>query len=1427
MVKLADIVSFRRDLLFNGAVQIDWLESNPSLAEKAALHFAFHGPSYHGVVREPEQEQVLPPVDTATFTLDIIERLTGKKADEPFTMAIAGYGTGKSHLAVTLASLLGAPDSPLASHILGNLCSADARIGAKAREMLAAAGQPFLVLALNGMKDFDLTGEIVRQVLRSLRARNIDASPLEDLRPRFKYAVNFTESFFEALRKDYGEAFGPASLEEIVARLGEQDEEAFRKVSAICEQKTGTAIRAMGQESLQDFVRVARETYCGEGRPFAGILVLFDEFGRYLEFAVQRPQVAGPGALQQLHEAVQTSADGVFLLCFIQSELKAYISRIAPELQADLQRYVTRYDAVPKARLSTNLETLIAHLLEKRDPAALARQVAPEQEHAAELQKGMERWFPELGKHAVWANSDTFKRIVQEGCWPLHPMSTWLLYRLASVGRSLQQRSALSLLADTYAAMASEDVVTGFVISPVDLCTDALIDEFTASERFGQQGASAQAYRSVLGKYAYQLSREEIRALKAVLLMAKVGARTAAKHDCVHAISLFCGGAADTIAGAIQSLESERGALSWNEAIHQYEVVSDAVPRAQFLAYLGSKVKDIPASLRAQIFSENLARWFPDLAVFNTDFGASCDITTKEWAYRVSFANVQLLPNQIDHAFRNWLDATAVDEPKGQLLYCYVGAESDLATVRESARMRLQSCLQKAHLSRELGAPIAILFLYDENGGLGEKVAEYWTLQQGMDARDLQRYANFVLDRKSAAEDELRSLFDALQRHREMVFATDQEIAISNLSAMLTRLFECVYPEHIPFPFDGFSTAAGNAASDCAAFTRQLFLGLLDRDWMTAQAPRQRNRAVEVLVESWGVLDNAGALRILPANPSLRRTIEWLDSRLTTRGDPQPLNLGRALRALCAPPHGCSLASGGLVLALFVGPRREALDLLRGGQPVSPEQWLQAALPRTCFDLSVLDGTIVVQVSEQAVGEWNRLLNAWEIETTHSGKLEYRRKADGLAQRLPVPQALYYQYENLCLQTQEAERQLRKYDSRLDDALAKLDGGTEEGDVGRLSWGAALLCELRADLAAQPGLWTEEQAQVVERREAEARVETQRRFAGWLSRQTVENVAQLPQFLHRMQLVGRNLDTLGLEDEKAALEQQATHVEEHIRFLERVHRLRSEVTSFTRSNTPNASTSLRTIQAWLDRATELGKTLAEAQERKVGVPKGGLEATAEMLVRFREACSEHVRQLKERGLRVYNAEIKSLQDVQDLQAEVGVLRQLFDGQERDLSDLDLIRRQLGSLEANYRKLDSDELSDAEFDVLLQQCKADTEAEFGDDGPPLDNEASYDGLAQSIRARRQRDADEWMRAHVPQIQAVLEASAQRALEIRARLQAAPRFLTAKQAEATGKALEACVKRLDELEVDGLVARYELLSQPNKRLFLAKIGVRAQA
>jgi len=49
MPKLADVIQFREDRLFHGAVSLNWLWTHPELSREATEAYIFHGPSYHGV----------------------------------------------------------------------------------------------------------------------------------------------------------------------------------------------------------------------------------------------------------------------------------------------------------------------------------------------------------------------------------------------------------------------------------------------------------------------------------------------------------------------------------------------------------------------------------------------------------------------------------------------------------------------------------------------------------------------------------------------------------------------------------------------------------------------------------------------------------------------------------------------------------------------------------------------------------------------------------------------------------------------------------------------------------------------------------------------------------------------------------------------------------------------------------------------------------------------------------------------------------------------------------------------------------------------------------------------------------------------------------------------------------------------------------
>jgi len=610
---LHDIIKFRGDRLFNGAVSIDWFLTDGEKRRKAAESFVFHGPKYHGVTQDDIGHAHGHRLqDTASFARKIVRRCSGLE-DQPFTLAIAGYGTGKSHLALTLATILSQPSGVTAESIVSAMKAADANIGAEIQAMLQEESRPCLIVALNGMRNFDLTAEVTRQVILQLRANSLDTSPLDDLRPRFKQAATLIRMAGESVVEELLDSFDMADIDTVLSALEEQDEHVYGKVQEFFASQ-GMPIRALGGESVRDVIDVVSREYCGTDKPFRHALILFDEFGRYTEFATVRSQVAGSGVLQDLFEGVQAHADTTTFVGFIQFELNAYVQRVAPEYKNDILRYITRYQSASKVYLSINLETLIAHLIEKQQTTGFDSWFNDEQayEESQTIAADLHSWFPQSRNYRLWTDIDSFHTVIRKGCWPLSPLSTWFLFSLTAAGKHLQERSALTLLGDFFQRsqeLEAESERT-WVLAPVSLWSDELQQELISSEESGQQGSITHAYASVYARYGARLPEDVTRILRSVVLASKMGLQVVSRDESINALAEFAGLSSYRTREGIDLLQDEYNILEWDERFKQFDILGDAVPRTQFLSFIRQRVASTyDENGKAKLFASKAAEW--------------------------------------------------------------------------------------------------------------------------------------------------------------------------------------------------------------------------------------------------------------------------------------------------------------------------------------------------------------------------------------------------------------------------------------------------------------------------------------------------------------------------------------------------------------------------------------------------------------------------------------------------------------------------------------------------------------------------------------------------------------------------------------------------------------------------------------------------
>lgn len=1423
MQRVSDIVSFRGDRLFDGAVDVEWLVRDSELSAKAAESFVFHGPSYHGATQdEISGTQGYNLVDTCTFTHSVLRRCYGLD-EQPFTLAIAGYGTGKSHLAVTLASVLSNPSSETAKRVLSQIEKQDNKIGREIKGLLGTKPQSSLVIALNGMGSFDLAAEFTRNMLLQLRKLNLSTRPLEELRPRFTRAAGLVRVSGNDVIETLLENCGISSIEKLLAALDEQNETVYKAVHEFFSDR-GLPIQAIGGESVKDIIDVACREYCGPSKPFGHLVILFDEFGRYTEFATIRSQIAGSGVLQQLFEGVQSNSSLCTFIGFIQFELNAYVQRIAPELRNEILRVSTRYQTAAKAYLSINLETLIASLLEKRDEKQLnewfdnSAAMDDSDKAAADIRK----WFPRSCNHHLWTDKQKFHQVIRKGCWPLSPLSVWMLYHLASAGSHLQQRSALALLANAFARHKDHEIIqTAFeVMAPVHLWSAELDEEFRTSEESRSLGSIAHSYASVMARYGEKLLPKAILILRAVVLAVKLGLQVSNKNEACIALAEFAGISLSDATANIEELENDYNILGWDANFRQFDILSDAVPRAQFLSFLKQRIsKNFDEEGKSNLFVGKATEWFGDLlGDIECDFAEKHRISTREWRYRGMATNMQLLPTCLADAAQRWRDALSVDEARGTIIYCYIEPSRNNADAKAEITKWLREAAAKYKLAY---IPVFVVLLCDDTQGqLGQTFAEIAILTDRLDSQELARFGNLVGAHKEKARQTALAMITDRLKEKQYVIGIPQPDRLGRREQVGSEIFDMVYPAPLLFPFDGFSTPRGNAAATCQQFTLELMRGKLDYDTAMSKPIKEKNRANQLLKEAWQIFEQKGTISRLPNNAVVKQIFKEWESCLCNEN--AKFVIAEAIRSICRPPYGANIASSALLFAIFLGARLDDLLIMDDGREMDVQKFVNAGVFRGNYvDLAKLEKVSLVRMGPVAT-EWENLMAEWGQSKYYTEKLGYWQKAIELRSRITLPPRLAQTYALYERDAQNAKIRMELAASDEGEALDKLNNGIEAGDVSEISWGAIKLLELQEKLRIDTG-WPPKEAEKYEMRIQQARQKIRQIFSVWLPRQLPQS--DNPNAAGRFESFMRNIICKSLH--KLELRVEEEQLSEHVtKMLKKIH------------ITAQAHQLVRDVDSWLSQQPkELNnKNLAELREMKRSAQElrnklkimwdeinfPAIKDKFVVLKEMAKQITEVENAIVERKQELFYVEIDGLRTLQEVQQEVRDLERFFDCLPEDINALRKMNRTLQLFSTCYFEMDQDSLSWEEFQALTCRIIDKLEKEVDEDvvWPP---EETIEKFASEIAEKRTLKGEEWLTSLGLSTTQLDRMNIVDANVIYTKATTPPPLLNASQRESLDQLIQKIEKHLMKLEVDWLVDKFNRMNKDARQDFFERIGI----
>ena len=572
-MRLGEIIEFRKDLYFEGAVQADWFYDYQKAA-KVAENFVFHSKNYFGV------EARKGSIDTVSLVKALASKF-GKESENPRTLAIADYGTGKSHLAVTLAVLFSGPKfmPETYSRVLKNIKMIDPESSA---QISALCQDRNLVIMLNGIRDFNLHSEILKATQRSLRLYGVDDKELRKL----NHTIDTASRFFDLNAAAHTEKFEKAAIlrgwhergDELLSKLSEgigSNDDAFEIINDVYEMMTGQRIRWEEGISAKAILEMLLSKYCGLNGQFDNVIILFDEFGRFLEYASGTDGgKCGDNALQEIFEVSQNAAGALQIINFIQTDIKTYLLRV--DQSRNLSRYIGRYDESEKYHISSNLETVFANLVARKDLSSFNKIIVSWQNSKEtdwkDVFEKINAWVQTSG---IWADYSKFRKVIVEGIYPMHPLSVFMLTQLSDY---LQNRSSMNLISQYISSVSDTELDKEIpLVLPTALMKGDLFVEMLAAETSGRHRSDyCIRFENILKKNEQKLSDKQIDVLRANLITRTLRFNTRS-YDEAKTSLMICSNLSETeIDEALTILVDEYAVMAFDEMSGCFDFTEDA-----------------------------------------------------------------------------------------------------------------------------------------------------------------------------------------------------------------------------------------------------------------------------------------------------------------------------------------------------------------------------------------------------------------------------------------------------------------------------------------------------------------------------------------------------------------------------------------------------------------------------------------------------------------------------------------------------------------------------------------------------------------------------------------------------------------------------------------------------------------------------------
>ena len=1195
-MELQQLVTFNDAIFFDGAVQLDWFYDS-AIRDNAATHFVFHGPKY--LVSQGGL------IDTATFLVRMVNGgLSTGPANNPFALAIAGYGGGKSHLGLTLASFL-AGDPFIRRRIIENVSTADASIGQDLMPYIMS--KPALISPINGMKDVRLSTELLRLARKTLALYDLSDEPLATLGKPYAIAKHFVSMNFDVQNGLFREHFVPILgdvpnsdlKQKIIASVMEPL--VFDEVNHLYKIFNGTEIRVDDGISADDIIDRLVMEYCGPHNFFQKLVIVFDEFGRYIQFAASNPGLAGDAALQQIFEGIQRHRDYTLFLGLVQADLGTYLRQVNAD--SNIERYIGRFNNAVRYRLSTNLESLFANLLIRPNSEEYEKLIRDPLRRQGivwrKFQRQLVAWNRELSNHTVWSDGIEFQRIIVEGSYPLSPLATLLLSRSTEF---LQNRTSLMLLRRVINGMRNEPVERNDPL-PFYEATDLMetpdfFEEIVLAEENGKVPQSiGRSYWRIRQRLGDRLGEQGIKVLLGIVGARLLGFRFKDRHDALEALKYFSDYSKDHINDSVKGLEDDFGVISFDESEGVFTLLEEGIGFKDFLAVEQSLRGRARAMMTEHLLTNEVKGilGIDSDSKFDTEFGVKYHIISKEWVFTKEFIRyTRFNEDFVTNVIRQWKQKIGTGEEKGHIVFVYrpaVLTSEDLGEIRERAE-KLKGC------------PIMVVVLQDVDAKWHETLQTLWIRQQiaisepdkfrelgekGIaDARRLlsQRWTNLL---------ENGLLFPVHVSPPKGKLSTNAQQPFSPTA--LTRVFESVYQTPVPFPFDGFKNVNTRPAQKVLSqLARRILSGEMNYQQAHLLAKDEKNRLDAVLTDKspwgWGVVNSDKYTLQKPRHS----TIQQIFASMAETVGPEGSTVGKWMTILTSPPYGMNSEAASLLVAVYLASNRNIYGVTNHrGVRQKLADWATTIYTDKELSLSELSRTRVIMLDSKAeditLEHWLEKIKSLADTEQIDNLLQDYNRIDSSLLNEDVQEKILWAYNQL----QSYKKMNEDWDTFLHEQRDQLKGVR----AGRIEF--SNLISTAYDLKyGTPDQGPIGLGSTQTNRLSALKTEVQdlliRNLDKWTQSLRCKSVGDMTSFKATHLDLASKLRKLGFDLPADRLKHRVLDELDHVETIRVQEAIEPEFQAFMGTSVPTHNLNFTVLKGWMDRGTALLNTVSTAKK---------------------------------------------------------------------------------------------------------------------------------------------------------------------------------------------------------------------------------------